>query len=55
MPLRPRHSYAVDLHHGLPTGDINQSESSPPNSPAVRWVRAATQPTSARFELVVCT
>jgi len=25
MPLQPRHGYAVDLHRGLPTGDINQS------------------------------
>ncbi len=32
MPLRPRHSYAVAIHRGLPTGDINQSESSPPDS-----------------------
>jgi hypothetical protein len=30
MPLRHRHDYAVDLHRGLPTGDINQPESSPP-------------------------
>jgi hypothetical protein len=29
MPLRPRHGYAVAIHRGLPTGDINQSQSSP--------------------------
>ena len=32
MPLRPRHGYAVDIHRGLPTGDLNRSESSPPDS-----------------------
>jgi hypothetical protein len=29
MPLRSRHGYAADLHHGLPTGDITQPRSSP--------------------------
>ena len=50
MPLRLRHGYAADLHRGLPTGDINQPKSSP--HVAVE-VRAATQPRSVRFELVV--
>jgi hypothetical protein len=49
MPLQPRHGYAADLHHGLPTGETYRPRSSPP--PRVR-VRAATQPRSARFELV---
>lgn len=50
MPLQPRHGYAADLHHGLPTGDINRSRSSPHD--IVAWVRAGIQPRSARFELV---
>jgi hypothetical protein len=49
MPLPHRHDYAADLHRGLPTGDINQPRSSP--TPQDR-VRAASQPTSARLELV---
>jgi hypothetical protein len=48
MPLRLRHGYAADLHRDLPTGDINQSKSSP-----LTRVRTATQPISIRFELVV--
>ena len=24
MPLRPRHTYAADFRHGLPTDDINR-------------------------------
>ena len=48
MPLRSRHGYAADLHHGLPTGDITQPRSSPHDlragahrSPAqIRQVRA---------------
>jgi hypothetical protein len=54
MPLQHRRGYAADLHHGLPTGDITQSRSSPPgtgNTGAAR-VRAATQPISVRLELV---
>ncbi len=50
MPLRHRHGYAADLHCGLPTGDINQPRSSPPN---VGWVRAAIHPRSTGFELTV--
>ncbi len=51
MPLRHRHGYAADLHRGLPTGDINQPQSSPHLHHV--GVRAATQPRSVRFELVV--
>ena len=54
MPLRSRHGYAADLHHGLPTGDITQPRSSPPdnkNIVVVVRVRVADQPRSARFEL----
>jgi hypothetical protein len=48
MPLRSRHGYAADLHHGLPTGDITQPRSPPHDlragvhrSPAqIRQVRA---------------
>jgi len=29
MPLPHRHDYAADLHHGLPTGDINRPEEFP--------------------------
>ncbi len=50
MPLQPRHGYAAGLHHGLPNGDIDRSRSSPHNN--IVRVRAATQPRSARFELV---
>ena len=31
MPLQPRHDYAAGLHRGLPTGDITQPRSSPPD------------------------
>ncbi len=31
MPLQPRHGYAADFHRGLPTGDITQPKSSPPD------------------------
>lgn len=48
MPLQLRRDYAAVLHHGLPTGDINRSGSSPP-----KRVRVAAQPISARLELVV--
>jgi hypothetical protein len=48
MPLRPRHAYAADFRRGLRIGDINRSRS----SPRVARICAATQPTSARFELV---
>jgi hypothetical protein len=48
MPLRHYHGYAADLHRGLPAGDINR----PRSSPRKPRVRAATQPISARFELV---
>ena len=51
MPLRPRHGYAADLHRDLPAGDINQPGSSLCRRVAAE-VRAAAQPTSARFELV---
>jgi hypothetical protein len=51
MPLQPRHGYAAGLHRGLPAGDITQPRSSPPDN--VVRVRAADQPGSARFELVV--
>jgi hypothetical protein len=50
MPLRLRHVYAADLQRGLPAGDINRLGS----SPHIVWVRAAAQPRSVRFELVVC-
>jgi hypothetical protein len=50
MPLQHRHGYAADLHRGLPTGDIARPRSSS-HQPSVR-VRAAIQPSSARFELV---
>ena len=49
MPLQHRHGYAAGLHRGLPAGDINRPRSSPHDR---RRVRAATQPRSARFELV---
>lgn len=52
MPLQHRRGYAADLHHGLPTGNITQPESSR-HGPQAIPVRAATQPTSARLELVV--
>lgn len=53
MPLQHRHDYAADLHRGLPTGDITQPRSSPPDIAVRRaeWVRVADQPRSARFEL----
>ena len=51
MPLQHRRGYAADLHRGLPTGDITQSRSSQHGTITVP-VRAATQPTSARLELV---
>ena len=51
MPLQHRRGYAADLHRGLPTGDITRSRSSRHDENAVP-VRAATQPISARFELV---
>jgi hypothetical protein len=44
MPLRLRRGYAAAFHHGLLTGDINRSRSSPP-----KRVRIAAQPISARF------
>jgi hypothetical protein len=46
MPLQLRHTYAAGIRCGLPTGDINQSKSSPPNTGArrdpaqIRQVRA---------------
>ena len=49
MPLRLRHVYAADFRRGLPAGDINRFGS----SPLIVRVRAAAQPRSARFELVV--
>jgi hypothetical protein len=52
MPLQLRHDYAAGIHRGLPTGDITQPKSSPHDDTVV-WVRVATQPRSARFELVV--
>jgi hypothetical protein len=54
MPLQHRRGYAADLHRGLLTGDITQSRSSPPDTTEAlpTRVRAATQPISARFELV---
>ena len=51
MPLQPRYGYAAGIHHGLPTSNIDQSKSSPPDT--IEWVRAATQPRSIRFELVL--
>ena len=50
MPLRPRHGYDADFHRGLPVGDIVRPRSS--RRIACASVRAATQPTSVRFELV---
>ncbi len=49
MPLRHRPGYAVVLHQSLPTDRDTRSRSSPPVN---RRVRTATQPRSARFELV---
>ena len=53
MPLPHRHDYAAGIHRGLPTGDINRSKSSPHADDLVVGMRVATQPRSARFELVV--
>lgn len=50
MPLRHRPGYAVDLHQGLPAGRDTRPRSFPPGT--ARRVRTATQPISARFELV---
>jgi hypothetical protein len=50
MPLRHRPGYAVDLHQGLPAKRDNRPRSSSPGT--ARPVRTATQPISARFELV---
>jgi hypothetical protein len=50
MPLRHRSGYAVDLHQSLPAKRDNRPKSSPPGN--ARQVRTATQPISARFELV---
>jgi hypothetical protein len=50
MPLRHRFGYAVDLHQSLPTDRDSQPRSSPPDN--ARRIRTATQPISARFELV---
>ena len=50
MPLRHRPGYAVVLHQGLPAKRDNRPGSPPPG--AARRVRTATQPISARFELV---
>lgn len=50
MPLRHRPGYAVDLHQSLPAKRDNRPRSSPPGT--ARRVRTATQPISARFELV---
>lgn len=55
MPLQHRHGYAAGIHHGLPTGDITQPRSSPPDGAttgAAAQVRAATHPRSVRFEVV---
>lgn len=56
MPLQHRHDYAVDLHRGLPAGDITQPGSSPSvhdgHAVAGQRVRATTHPGSARFEVV---
>lgn len=51
MPLRHRPGYAVDLHQSLPAKRDNRPRSSPPST-FTRRVRTATQPRSARFELV---
>lgn len=50
MPLRHRSGYAVVLHRSLPADRDNRPKSSPPGQ--ARRVRTATQPISARFELV---
>src|SRR4051794_12394585 len=57
MPLQHRHGYAAGLHRGLPTGDITQPRSSPPDTSdivaaLIARMRVALQPRSARFELV---
>jgi hypothetical protein len=49
MPLQHRHAYAAGFRHGLPVSDIDPLRSSPLGS---LRVRAATQPRSARLELV---
>lgn len=51
MPLRHRPDYAVDLHQSLPAKRDNRPRSSP-LSILTQRVRTATQPISARFELV---
>jgi len=51
MPLRHRPGYAVDLHQSLPAKRDNRPRSSPTGHIA-RRVHTATQPISARFELV---
>lgn len=47
MPLRRRHGYAAVVPRGLPASDINRLGSRPP-----AWACTATQPISARLELV---
>jgi hypothetical protein len=49
MPLRPRHGYAADLHHGLPAGDTEPAQEFPARHEG--QVRAAIQPISTGFEL----
>ena len=49
MPLQPRCRYAAGIHDSLPVGDILTDEGVRHGEP---WLRAATQPRSARLELV---
>src|SRR5664279_3459497 len=50
LPLRYRHGYAVDLHHGLPTPASNTGQGVP-HLETRRRVRTANQPISAGLEL----
>ena len=50
LPQRHRHDYAVGFHRGLPPKGISSGKEFPTSTR--RSVRTATQPISARFELV---
>ena len=60
MPLQLRHEYAAGLPHGLPTGDINQSRSSPHDragarrNPAIHQVPAGGSLLRGVHTLVHC-
>jgi hypothetical protein len=50
IPLRHRHGYAVDIHHGLPT-QTDETRSGVPRPHESERVRTAIQPTSTGLEL----